>query len=294
MNKTYLPTWILLFTLLAIPHRAFSQKIENVLFEVSGSTILIYYDLLEITNDQAVIIRVFLSTDGGSSYGDPLKSVTGDAGVVIGPGVSKKIVWDVFAEVDELVSEAVKFRVQADLLLSNQERSPFNPGYLAAFNANLGSKIDLSAYGFNLKAGLCLKQFTLGLRGDYFHTYGEQPDLADFGYYTGFSGGLFVEYDFLRNPRYSLYPYAAIGQTKISYKSEPSTGTYAGYTIYYLPGVGFDIRLMEFLFLGIELEYLMAPVVDIDDQTGNELYERITLDGFNVGVTLKFVRQAAK
>ena len=294
MKKRQLPSWIFVIILLCIPVNCFTQKIENVVSEISGSTINIYYDLLEIANDQPVIIRVFLSTDGGKSYGEPLKSVSGDVGVVIGAGERKYIIWDVFKEVDELVSESVKFRVKADLLLSDQEKQQINPGYMLSLNAYLGSKVHLTSYGFNLKATISIKQFGLGLRGEFYKTFGEHPDDANFGYYVGFSGGAIVEYDFIRNPKYSLYPFLNVGQTKIEHKSESITSEYSGYSIFYSPGVGFDFNLAKFIHLGVELEYYLAPLVDINDQEGSEVIDRIVLDGFCAGITLKFVKQPGK
>ena len=125
MNKNPLPPWFLIIILLLIPVHSFSQKIENVVSEVSGNNIHIYYDLLDSADDQPVFIRIYLSTDGGKSYGEPLKSVTGDVGMVVGAGKRKQIIWDVFSEVDELVSESVKFRVKADLLESSQQKPAF-------------------------------------------------------------------------------------------------------------------------------------------------------------------------
>jgi len=289
MNTKNLHTWILLLTLLAIPFRGFTQRIEQVVSEVSGNTIHVFYDLSEVAADQAIIIRVFLSTDGGASYGEALKSVVGDVGVVIGPGKHKQIIWDVFAEVDELVSESVRFRVRADLLRSEQDGPFFNPGYTAGLHANLGSKVKMSSYGFNFKAGILLKKLTLGIRGDYYLTKGSE--LADQDDYMGFSGGLFAEYDLIRNPRYSLYPYGAIGQTKIEKKVGPDK-KYVGYSIYYTPGLGFGIHLAKCLFLGFEVEYMMAPVIDMDDQAGSDWTDQIILDGFSAGITLKFIKPA--
>ena len=289
MNTKNLPTWILILTLLAIPSRGLTQKIDHVVSEVSGNTIHIFYDLSDLAADQAVIIRIFLSTDGGISYGESLKNVVGDVGVVIGPGNSKQIIWDVFAEVDELVSESVKFRVRADLLRSEQNERLFNPGYMAGLKANLGSKVKMSSYGFDFKAGILLKKYTLGIRGDYYLT--KESGLADQGHYMGFSGGLFAEYDLIRNPSYSLYPYGSIGQTKIEYIDGPDT-KYVGYSIYYTPGLGFGIHLAKFLFLGIEIEYMMAPVIDMDDQAGSDWTDQIILDGFSAGVTLKIIKPA--
>ncbi len=292
MFKGHLFRWIFLTVLIITPLKSFTQKIENVESDVSDNTINIYYDLLGIADDQPVIIRVFVSTDGGNSYGEPLKSVSGDVGLVLGAGKRKHIIWDVFAEVDELVGESVKFKVKADLLQSDQQNRIIDPRFFSSINANLGSKVDLKSYGLNLKVIMYLKQVGLGVRGGYYKTYGEHADLGDIGYYVGFSGGAVIEYDFIPDPRYSIYPFFYIGQIKVQHKSESISSNLTGYSIFYSPGLGLDIKIAKFISIGTELEYYMAPVVDINDQGGNTVAERIVLDGFCIGFTLKFALNA--
>ena len=291
MDKKKLSYFVLISTLIVYSANCFSQNIENVRSEVSGNRINIYYDLLGIADAQPVIIRVFVSTDGGKSYGEPLKSVTGDVGIVMGAGEGRLIIWDIFEEVDELVSESVKFKVKADLLQSDQQRRLIDPRFFANINADIGSKVDLRSYGFNLKAGLYLKQLGLGVRGIYYKTASyDDPDLTNFGYYTGFGGGLVIEYDFIRDTRYSIYPFFYLGQTKIQHNDESISGEHSGYSIFYSPGLGFDIKIAKFIYIGIELEYYLAPVVDINDQGGSSVVDRIIIDGFCIGISLKFTK----
>ena len=99
---------------------------------------------------------------------------------------------------------------------------------------------------------------------------------------------------FIKDPKYSFYPFVCIGQTKIEQQSESSINDYAGYSIYYSAGAGFDFNLAKFICLGVEIEYIMAPVIDIDDQGGSSVVDRIVLDGFWAGITLKFVKQPGK
>jgi hypothetical protein len=291
LNNRMLRTLAILAFLQILSAELFPQRIENVVSEVSGTDILIYYDLADLPDNQPVFVRVFMSTDEGITYGEPLKSVTGDVGMVVGPGSRKKIIWDVFSEVDELVSESVRFMVKADLLLSGQQREPFRPGYQAGVSAHLGSKMQLSSYGYNLKAAIRLKQFGLGIRGEYYRSHETPPGEAFYDRITGFSGAAFAEYDFIRNTRYSVYPFLLIGQTKIEEQFDSGTSNYAGYSIYYSAGAGFDLRLMKYLFLGAEIEYIMAPVIDIDDQAGDSVVDRIIVDGIWAGIGLKFLIQ---
>lgn len=289
MNYKYLYQSILFTVLVLVTADCFAQRIENVHPEIIEDKIHIYYDLIDIAADQPVIVRVFISTDGGKTYGEPLKSVTGDVGIVVGSGENKRIVWNVFEEVDELISENVKFMIKADLLQSDKERR-LNPGYSLNLNAELGSKVKLNAYGFNLKAAIYLSQLGLGVRGNYYKTYGENPDNSDFGYYWGFAGGAIVEYDIIRNRKYSLYPFMYVGQTKIQYIQKDLTDEHSGYSIFYSPGIGFNINIIKFIYLGVEFEYYMTPRFDIIDRGSSGVYENIILDGFSLGIVLKFVK----
>ena len=289
MNKRNLFRLISLAIFLCIHHAGFAQKIENVDYEITGTSIHIYYDLLGVADGQPVIIRVFVSTDGGASFGEPLKSVTGDVGVVLGAGVRKHIIWDVFAEVDELVSESVQFKVKADPLQTDPGRPVLKPAYVFNLNANLGSKVGLNSYGFGLKGAVYLRQLGMGLRGIYYKTFEKDPENADFEAYMGFAGGVIVEYDLIRDPRYSVCPFLYVGQTKVEYQDTSIPSEYSGYSIFYTPGLGLDIKLTKFVYLGVELEYYMAPVVDINDQGSSAVVDRIILDGFCAGISIKFV-----
>lgn len=293
MNRKLLPYWITLILLLFIAANTYSQKIEHVVTELAGSNIHIFYDLTNVDANQPVFIQVFLSTNGGLSYGEVLKSVSGDVGMVMGPGKNRKIIWDVFSEVDELVSESVKFKVKADLLGSSQPGLFSNPGYMLGLSANLGNKVELSSYGFNLKVALRLKQISLGIRGDYFKSYEAVPAFLGFDNYMGFSGGLFAEYDFLKKPEYAIYPFVSIGQTKIEQQTSASLDEYSGYSTYYSIGAGFDFRLVRFLYLGAEIEYIMAQQIDIDDSSGGTV-DKIIMDGIWAGITLKFIKLSGK
>jgi hypothetical protein len=287
---------ILITALTIISIGCFSQRIENVHPEIEGEKIHIYYDLVGIAADQSVIIKAFMSIDGGKTYGDPLKSVSGDVGVIAGPGENRCIVWDVFEEVDELVSVNVKFKVQADLLQSGQISQSFDRKIKLNLNANLGSRgiLDSRSYGFNLKGAVYLQQLGLGVRGEYYKTFREDinysngnTSYADTGYYWGYSGGAIIEYDLLRNSQYSLYPFLCLGQTKILYKYNPEykEEEYFKYSVFGTLGVGFDMNVFKFLYLGMELEYYLSPFIDIvpssDPDEG--------LDGICIGFIVKFV-----
>lgn len=289
MYYKYISQFLFIAILVSIATEGFAQRIENVRPEIVGERIHVYYDLLDIAIDQPVIVRVYVSTDGGQTYGEPLISVSGDVGLVVGAGGNKRIIWDVFEEVDELVSENVKFRVKADLLQSDQNKRLISR-YTLNLNTELGSKVNLTAYGLNLKVAAYLRQFGLGIRGHYYKTFGEQADNVNSGYYWGFSGGAIVEYDIIRNRKYSLYPFMYLGQTKIHHNQESFAEEHSGYSIFYSPGIGFNINVFRFLYLGIEIEYYMAPRIDIVDRGSGAVADNIVMDGISIGLVVKFVK----
>jgi len=299
---------VLFFTVIYLTSvNCLAQKIENVHPEIAGEKINIFYDLNGIEADQSVIIQVFMSTDGGKTYGEPLKSVSGDVGVVVGPGEGRCIIWDVFEEVDELVSVNVKFKVKADLLQTERSSQTLKPEFKLNLNSNLGSRrhFESKSYGFNLKGAVYLGQLGLGLRGDYYKTFRKEINYSeiinsethtypDTGYYSGYTGGVIIEYDLLRNTKYSLYPFLYVGSAKTMYEYDNEYAKDKNYETEYLKtlyrysifgtlGLGFDVNIVRFLYLGAELEYYLSPWLDIL-QVSDE-----GLDGLCIGFVVKFV-----
>lgn len=305
-NKLFKFTFLTLLILTSAV--CFSQKIENVRPEVAGEKINIFYDLTGIADNQSVFVKVFISTDGGKTYGEPLMSVTGDVGMVTGPGKGKCIIWDVFKEMDELVSLNVKFKVKADLVQVEQTVQPLVSMYKLDLNTNLGSKryLDSRSFGFNLKGEVYLKQLGVGVRGDYFKTFRKEinykdtngVNYPDTGYYWGYSGGVVIEYDLLRSTKYSLYPFVCIGSTKILYQYDSGYKEYRNYPdkqlydygIFGSVGLGFDMNIIRFLYLGIELEYYLSPWLDIVPSAEPDE----GLDGLSIGFVIKFVINQGK
>jgi uncharacterized protein (TIGR02145 family) len=106
------PFHIFLFFLAIIASSlGYSQRVENAHFEQSGKQIIIYYDLTGAQQDQTFEINVLCSTDGGKTFGTPLKEVSGDVGPNIKVGNDKKIIWDVLAEREKLEGE-ISFEIQ--------------------------------------------------------------------------------------------------------------------------------------------------------------------------------------
>ena len=274
----------------------YSQKVENVHSDISDNKICIHYDLLGIATGQSALVTVFMSTDGGESYGDPLRSVSGDVGLVTGPGKDRTIIWDVFNDLTELMSVNVKFKVKADLIGSEKVDQLMIKKIKLNLNANLGykDKIDYSSVGINAKGTVYFNQLGVGLRVDYFKTFRPEIDYsesgtvyADTGHYWGYSAGVLIEYDFIRNVKYSLYPFLNIGQSKFLYTYNPEyrKEEYFEYSIFGCFGMGFDMRIYKFLYFGLELEYMLSPWMDLMPSENPDK----ALDGFNAGFVLKFV-----
>lgn len=103
---------IFLYSCFTIGH---SQQVENVRFQQEGKFIHIYYDLKTSGVDAQYSVQAFCSTDGGITWGSPLKNVTGQVGNNQTQGLNKKITWDVLAERDKLEGN-ILFEVRATTL----------------------------------------------------------------------------------------------------------------------------------------------------------------------------------
>jgi formylglycine-generating enzyme required for sulfatase activity len=96
--------------------QAYTQSIVNVTFRQEGETVRITYDLKNAQNGQTFNIDVYCSTDGGRTYGNALKAVSGDVGEKIIGGYSKTIIWQPMQEnITTLESDKVKFKVTATI-----------------------------------------------------------------------------------------------------------------------------------------------------------------------------------
>jgi len=114
-----------------------AQEIDNIKATVEGTTIIIRYDIQNAKINQIFNIEVFYSIDNGNTFIGPLRHVSGDVGDDI-PAGNKKIVWDVFKEVDEL-NDFVIFEIRAEVI----EREIKRP-YFIALNTNLNAPIGLN------------------------------------------------------------------------------------------------------------------------------------------------------
>ena len=88
---------------------AFSQKVSNVDAYQEGKNIVITYSLSEA----GMVSAVYCSTDGGRTWGAPLRHVSGDVNKSVSAG-SHRIVWDVLSEREHLKGENICFKVEVE------------------------------------------------------------------------------------------------------------------------------------------------------------------------------------
>jgi formylglycine-generating enzyme required for sulfatase activity len=96
--------------------QAYTQSIVNVTFRQEGETVRITYDIKNAQDGQTFNIELYCSTDGGRTYGNALKAVSGDVGEKIIGGYSKTIIWKPMQEnITTLESDKVKFKITATI-----------------------------------------------------------------------------------------------------------------------------------------------------------------------------------
>lgn len=109
-NKTLLKALIAAASailLLANSTHVSGQKVSNVEFFQSGKKVHVTYTL-----DKNADISLYISTNGGRDFKGPLREVSGDVGNNVRAG-NNIIIWDALAEMDEVVSDQVVFKVTA-------------------------------------------------------------------------------------------------------------------------------------------------------------------------------------
>jgi len=108
----------LLFSLLFLAWLGLqAQQIENVTAAQQGKNILVSYDLTASSGEFDV--SLYCSTDGGSTFGNPLYSVTGDVGKSIKSGYNKQITWNVLTDREKLAGNRIVFEVRAKPINTN-------------------------------------------------------------------------------------------------------------------------------------------------------------------------------
>ena len=88
---------------------SFGQTVSNVDAYQEGKNIIITYD----TDKEGCVGGVYCSTDGGNTWSNPLRRVTGDVNKLV-PAGSHRIVWDVLSEREKLAGANICFKVEAN------------------------------------------------------------------------------------------------------------------------------------------------------------------------------------
>lgn len=84
----------------------FGQTVTNVRVAVQGKSVVVTYDLTGGASGEKFSVKLYYSSDGGRTYGSPLRSVSGDVGEKVTGGSNKKIVWDVLRDVESVIGES--------------------------------------------------------------------------------------------------------------------------------------------------------------------------------------------
>lgn len=85
------------------------QTVSNVDAYQEGKNIIITYD----TDKDGSVGDVYCSTDGGRTWSNPLRRVTGDVNKLV-PAGSHRIVWDVLSEREKLAGANICFKVEVN------------------------------------------------------------------------------------------------------------------------------------------------------------------------------------
>ncbi len=110
-NISKLASIIVLFFMLGLATTLFGQTIRNVDFTITkDNKVVVTYSISGIKTGDAYNISLLVSTDGGRIF-RKVHKVTGDVGMVKSPG-RKRIVWNVLAERQELVTDKLICRVE--------------------------------------------------------------------------------------------------------------------------------------------------------------------------------------
>jgi formylglycine-generating enzyme required for sulfatase activity len=112
------PAIFALFMVLCPPAICAWEKVENVRAMQAGDKVYIYYDLMGDAEQYEVKVRG--SSDGGRSFSLPMKTLSGDVGSRVVPGLNKKIVWDVLKDTDAVEGEQFVFEVMAERRVQEQ------------------------------------------------------------------------------------------------------------------------------------------------------------------------------
>lgn len=126
-------TILLIFNLLV--SSVFSQTVTNVRPVVEGDKITVHYTIYKAKFYQTFNVSLYVSMDGGKTYQDQLKAVSGDVGENVTKG-DKKIIWDVSKDIAALEGDVV-FDVRAEVIEKERKKSLFL-SYFGSYYSPIG------------------------------------------------------------------------------------------------------------------------------------------------------------
>ena len=163
----------LIFTIfIFLSQSILSQKIQNIIIEQDINNINILYDLTGTGSNQLYKVVISCSIDGGNRF--VLHSASGDVGDNIYGGKHKKIVWDVFQDVESI--NEVQFFIRAEPMNNDRQVKTTDYSQNQAIEYIIGYNGSITDY-------LGIKLGTLGKWGGYiaFKTY----VFTDFSFVAG-------------------------------------------------------------------------------------------------------------
>lgn len=101
---------LLLFLSALVSFQLYAQHVSDVSFFQEGDMVHIRYRL--VTHGKADV-SVYMSDDGGRTFGPALKYVSGDVGIGVTSGYNH-IIWDPLAERDGVYGDEIVFRIVAE------------------------------------------------------------------------------------------------------------------------------------------------------------------------------------
>ena len=148
---------------------SFGQTVSNVDAYQEGKNIIITYDI----DKAGSVVDVYCSTDGGRTWGEALRQVTGDVNKQV-PAGSHRIVWNVLAEREKLAGENICFKVLQKVLqkpidskvYTSVEQMPQFPGGEAALMRYVASHMKYPPMAEEQGIqGTCIVQFVVTSTG---------------------------------------------------------------------------------------------------------------------------------
>ena len=79
----------LVFILIALPAVSLAQEVKNIIVRLDNDKLIVNYDL-EGESQESYLVTLFSSHD---NFENPVKSVSGDIGEEIKPGMKREVVW---------------------------------------------------------------------------------------------------------------------------------------------------------------------------------------------------------